>query len=167
MIVPVITYVVLILLHIPPLTFEVGIPIDGDKALPLLRLFVGWTGGRWRLIREVTIHRIDDDPATITENPMAVTTAGPVGGTSETPRVAGPITAAGYMTMAAVSATAATTVTGVRTAGAMTASAVATSMTAAFCCISRSCQCAGEDEYEELLIWSTFLTPRWPTPRPL
>ena len=94
----------LILLGIPLLALKVGIPVDGDKALPVPHLIVGRVGrsiGHRRHVRGVTIHRIEDDPATIAENPASVTMAGPTAGML---RVAMPIAVAGYPSAMVVAA---------------------------------------------------------------
>jgi hypothetical protein len=135
LIVPVIADVGLILLGIPLLALKVGIPVDGDKALPVLRLIVGRAGrsiGHRRHIRGVTIHRIEDDPATITENPASMTMASPTAGML---RVAMPITVAGYvstMVAAAVVGNAAVAgVTGMTAVAGIDVAATATVATAA------------------------------------
>ncbi|MGB7100552.1 MAG: hypothetical protein WBD95_17545, partial [Xanthobacteraceae bacterium] len=104
MIVPAIPHVALILLRIPPLTLKIGIPIDDDLALPTLRLLVGWVGGsvgHGRHIREVTIiHRVDVDPATVTQYPTAPMMVRQPAGTlrtAETLCVAGPVAIASYV----------------------------------------------------------------------
>ena len=113
-----IPHVVLILLRIPLLTLKIGIPIDDDLALPALRLLVGGVGGsvrHGRDIRQVTIiRRVDIDPATVTQYPVAAMMVREPAGTlrmAETLCMAGPVAIASYASaiVAAMATTAANT----------------------------------------------------------
>ena len=113
-----IAHVALILFRVPLLTLKIGIPIDDDLALPALRLLVGGVGGsvrHGRDIRQVTIiHRVDIDPATVTQYPVAAMMVREPAGTlrmAETLCTAGPVAIASYASaiVAAMATTAANT----------------------------------------------------------
>ncbi len=131
-----IPHVVLILLRIPPLTLKIGVPIDDDLALPAVGLLVGWVGGsvgHGRNIREVTIiRRVDIDPATVTQYPMAAMMVRQPAGTlrtAETLCMAGPIAIASYVS--AIAAAMATTAANMDMAADTDVATAATAVTAA------------------------------------